>query len=89
MIPSLRLYILLRLDSNLSGGGAFYEYDLLTTEHVLPQRPAAGSQWEKRFPNPSQRAQMRSATPKTSSERESMRKSAAIAGPRRICGVMG
>jgi len=37
MLPKLRTYILLRLDSALSGGGATYDYDLITVEHVLPQ----------------------------------------------------
>jgi hypothetical protein len=53
--PKLRTYILLRLDSDLSGGGATYDYDLITVEHVLPQSPAAGSEWEKWFPNPADR----------------------------------
>lgn len=56
MIPRLRSYILLRLDSALSGGGATYEYDLITVEHVLPQSPEAESQWETWFPDPNLRA---------------------------------
>ena len=39
LLPKLRMYILLRLDSALSGGGATYEYNLITVEHVLPQNP--------------------------------------------------
>jgi hypothetical protein len=58
MIPRLRLYILLRLDSALSGGGATYEYDLITVEHVLPQNPEAESQWERWFPDPTVRAEV-------------------------------
>jgi uncharacterized protein with ParB-like and HNH nuclease domain len=50
-LPKVRTYILLRLDSALSGGGATYDHDLITVEHVLPQSPAAGSQWEKWFPD--------------------------------------
>jgi hypothetical protein len=56
MIPKLRTYILLRLDSALSGGGATYEYDLITVEHVLPQTPTEGSQWTTWFPDPKVRA---------------------------------
>lgn len=58
MIPRLRSYILLRLDSALSGGGATYEYDLITVEHVLPQNPEAGSLWETWFPDPTVRTKM-------------------------------
>jgi len=55
LLPKLRTYILLRLDSALSGGGAIYEYDLITVEHVLPQNPEAESQWEEWFPDPKER----------------------------------
>ncbi len=55
LLPKLRTYILLRLDSALSGGGATYDYDLITVEHVLPQNPEAGSQWETWFPDPAMR----------------------------------
>lgn len=55
LLPKLRTYILLRLDSALSGGGAVYEYDLITVEHVLPQNPEPGSQWERWFPDPALR----------------------------------
>lgn len=58
LIPPLRSYILLRLDSALSGGGATYEYDLITVEHVLPQNPEPGSRWEAWFPDSSQRNQV-------------------------------
>jgi hypothetical protein len=51
LLPKLRTYLLLRLDSALSGGGATYDYSLITIEHVLPQSPDAGSQWEKWFPD--------------------------------------
>lgn len=56
LLPKLRTYILLRLDSALSGGGATYDYSLITVEHVLPQTPETGSQWEKWFPAPEMRA---------------------------------
>ena len=43
--------ILLKLDETLSDGSAHYEHDLVTIEHVLPQNPAAGSQWLIDFPD--------------------------------------
>ena len=42
--------ILLKLDSELSGGGATYEANL-TIEHVLPQTVNNGSEWSKLFPS--------------------------------------
>jgi hypothetical protein len=42
-------YILLRLDTHLSDGAATYDFDAITVEHVLPQRPASDSQWKKIF----------------------------------------
>lgn len=43
--------VLLRLDSLLSGGGASYDYEVITVEHVLPQNPPAGSAWQEWFPD--------------------------------------
>lgn len=37
--------ILLRLDSLVSSGGATYDHDVITVEHVLPQQPRIGSNW--------------------------------------------
>jgi Protein of unknown function DUF262/Protein of unknown function (DUF1524) len=51
-----RSAVLLRLDALLSGGGASYEYDSVTVEHVLPQTPPAGSQWLNWFPDAVARA---------------------------------
>jgi hypothetical protein len=48
--PIVRRYVLLRLDSALSGGGATYEHAITSIEHVLPQNPKPGSQWETWFP---------------------------------------
>jgi hypothetical protein len=45
-----RSAVLLRLDALLSGGGATYEYDVVTVEHVLPQNPGQNSTWVKWFP---------------------------------------
>ena len=56
MLPKVRAYILLRLDSSLSSGGATYDHELITVEHVLPQTPDSGSLWEKWFPDPIERA---------------------------------
>jgi len=51
LLPKVRKYVLLRLDSALSGGGATYDHAIITVEHVLPQNPKAGSQWEAWFPD--------------------------------------
>ena len=51
-----RTPVILRLDSLLSGGGATYDYAVITVEHVLPQNPRAGSDWLKWFPDPNVRA---------------------------------
>ncbi|MBM3268736.1 MAG: HNH endonuclease, partial [Candidatus Sericytochromatia bacterium] len=50
-----RLYVLLRLDNSLSGGGAQYQHGIITIEHVLPQSPAMGSKWVQWFPSESDR----------------------------------
>ena len=48
--PKIRLYVLLRLDSELSKGQATYNYPTITVEHVLPQTPAPNSVWVQWFP---------------------------------------
>ena len=48
-VTRIRLYVLLRLDSALSSGGASYDHPLITVEHVLPQSPKPGSQWREWF----------------------------------------
>lgn len=48
-VTRTRMYIMLRLDSALSAGGATYDYPTITVEHVLPQNPAAGSLWRTWF----------------------------------------
>jgi hypothetical protein len=50
-----RTTILLRLDTLLSGGGASYDYQTITVEHVMPQTPAIGSKWITWFPNSNDR----------------------------------
>lgn len=49
--------ILLRLDEMLSDGTAHYDHSLVTIEHVLPQHPKNGSEWEKNFPTQALRDQ--------------------------------
>ena len=45
-MPSARRnYIIQRLDSFVSDGGATYNTKLFTIEHVLPQNPSSGSEW--------------------------------------------
>ncbi len=57
LIKRIRQYVLLRLDSALSGGEASYDYSVITVEHVLPQNPSEGSKWLKWFPNEEERIQ--------------------------------
>ena len=51
MTAQRRNYIIQRLDSFVSDGGATYNTKLFTIEHVLPQHPAEGSEWMKLWPN--------------------------------------
>lgn len=48
--PKRKNYIILRLDSFMSDGGATYDHKMLTIEHVLPQTVASGSGWEIWWP---------------------------------------
>jgi hypothetical protein len=48
-VTRIRLYVLLRLDSALSSGGASYDHPTITVEHVLPQNPKPGGQWRTWF----------------------------------------
>ena len=41
--------LLLRLDSVLSDAGVEYNHPIITIEHVLPQNPTQGSEWETNF----------------------------------------
>lgn len=56
LTPRRRSYLILRLDSFLSDGGATYDADILTIEHVLPQTVSPGSQWETDWPDEEERA---------------------------------
>jgi len=51
----IRRYVLLRLDTYLSGGEAVYQIPRITVEHILPQNPKQGSQWLELFPNEEER----------------------------------
>ncbi|WP_068818365.1 DUF262 domain-containing protein [Phormidesmis priestleyi] len=51
----IRLYVLLRLDTYLSGGEAVYALPRITVEHILPQNPPSGSQWLEWFPDANDR----------------------------------
>lgn len=42
-------YVLLRLDEQMSSGGATYDHPLISVEHVLPQGMPKDSQWIKTF----------------------------------------
>ncbi len=51
-MPSARRnYIIQRLDSFVSDGGATYNTKLFTIEHVLPQNPSSGSEWYDLWPD--------------------------------------
>ena len=50
-----RNYIIQRLDSFVSDGGATYNTKLFTIEHVLPQNPSAGSEWLELWPETKER----------------------------------
>lgn len=51
-MPAVRRnYIIQRLDSFVSDGGATYNAKLFTIEHVLPQNPSAGSEWYDLWPD--------------------------------------
>ena len=55
MPAARRNYIIQRLDSFVSDGGATYNTKLFTIEHVLPQNPSAGSEWFAIWPETKER----------------------------------
>lgn len=56
LMPSLRRnYIIQRLDSFKTDGGAKYDTKVFTIEHVLPQNPASDSEWMRLWPDSEQR----------------------------------
>jgi uncharacterized protein with ParB-like and HNH nuclease domain len=48
-------YLLLRLDEEISDGSAYYNYPVISIEHVLPQNPKHDSQWIRNFPDEEER----------------------------------
>lgn len=50
-----RNYVIQRLDSFVSDGGASYNASIFTIEHVLPQHPSKDSAWLSNWPNESER----------------------------------
>ncbi|WP_042690714.1 DUF262 domain-containing protein [Azospirillum sp. B506] len=54
-VTRVRLPLLLRLDALLADAGVAYDVPLITVEHVLPQNPAAGSEWLRLFPDEGER----------------------------------
>ena len=54
-LTKVRAYVLLRLDTMLSAGGAEYNYPIITIEHVLPQTPSKSSKWLEWFPDQASR----------------------------------
>lgn len=51
MTAQRRNYIIQRLDSFISDGGASYNTKLFTIEHVLPQNPSVDSEWRVTWGN--------------------------------------
>jgi uncharacterized protein with ParB-like and HNH nuclease domain/integrase len=49
---TLRKYVLLKLDSLLTNGQPYYDFNTITVEHVLPQNPPDNSEWLSNFKNP-------------------------------------
>lgn len=51
MTAQRRNYIIQRLDSFVSDGGASYDSKIFSIEHVLPQHPAEDSEWMTLWPD--------------------------------------
>lgn len=58
LMARARSTVLLRLDALMSGGGAQYDYETVTVEHVLPQTPQPDSKWLIWFPETATRASL-------------------------------
>jgi len=52
-----RNYLILRTDSFISDGAAYYDSAILTIEHVLPQTVNEGNPWAQEWPDPVERTQ--------------------------------
>ncbi|MCO6413229.1 MAG: DUF262 domain-containing protein [Thiogranum sp.] len=57
LTPRRRNYLILRLDAFLSDGGASYDPNILTIEHVLPQTVDESTEWARMWPDEQQRKQ--------------------------------
>lgn len=55
LVRQIRLYVLLRLNDAISNPKNLTPNQKATIEHVLPQNPRRGSQWEKWFPTQEER----------------------------------
>lgn len=55
MTAQRRNYIIQRLDSFMSDGGAWYNQKLFTIEHVLPQHPPVHGSWLELWPDEQER----------------------------------
>lgn len=55
MTAQRRNYIMQRLDSFVSDGGASYNTKLFTIEHILPQHPNTESEWIRLWPDEEER----------------------------------
>lgn len=55
MTAQRRNYIIQRLDSFMSDGGASYNQKLFTIEHVLPQHPPVHGSWLELWPDEQER----------------------------------
>ena len=56
-MPSRRRnYVVQRLDSLVSDGAAKYDVTVFSIEHVLPQNPEKGSEWDTLWPDKQERA---------------------------------
>ncbi|MHB8094514.1 MAG: HNH endonuclease family protein [Candidatus Aminicenantales bacterium] len=53
-----RVYILRRLDAEISESKKTPELPIYTIEYVLPQNPEENSKWIQTFPDPEERAQL-------------------------------
>jgi hypothetical protein len=50
LVTKVRKYVLLRLDEAIAQNpGVSYDHKIITVEHVLPQQPAADSEWLQAF----------------------------------------
>ena len=59
MWSARRKYLILRLDSFMSAGGAQYNPSVFTVEHVLPHAVDPGSEWAKLWPDTNERDNLR------------------------------